>query len=109
MRVAAEVTIGANVEQRSEGRLNASCGATVSGITGVRFTAHLVNVSSHGCRLDFRGYLPEGAVIALKLDGIEALNGRVIWHRVGSAGIEFMRPLHPIIVQRLGGLDPRRP
>ncbi|KQR87830.1 PilZ domain-containing protein [Sphingomonas sp. Leaf343] len=67
--------------------------------------ADLVDLSTGGCRLATGLYMSDGAHLTLAIPTLEPVGARVRWcHHLGM-GLEFLRPLHPLIVQRLAGLS----
>jgi hypothetical protein len=78
----AEVTLGAGLRQR--------------GASGV--TIQIMDLSTHGFRAATHLELERGTDVWLKLPGLESLHGRVVWMRGHLLGCEFVRPLHPAVL-----------
>jgi hypothetical protein len=78
----AEVCLGAGLRQR--------------GASGV--TVQIMDLSTHGFRAATHLELPAGTDIWLKLPGLESLHGRVVWMQGHLLGCEFVRPLHPAVL-----------
>jgi len=87
----AEVTVGAGLRQR--------------GASGV--TIQLLDLSVSGFRAATHLELEAGTDVWLRLPGLESLHARVVWMRGHLLGGEFVRPLHPavldMIVRNAGG------
>jgi len=85
------VTVRANLRQR---------GASAVSV-------QILDLSTHGFRIDTHLTLEIGAQIWLRLPGLEAIPARVAWIEGHQAGCAFDRPLHPavvaMIVTRSGG------
>jgi hypothetical protein len=67
------------------------------GASGV--SVQILDLSTHGFRASTHLDLPQGADVWLKLPGLEALHARVAWMNGYLVGCEFMRPLHPAVLQ----------
>lgn len=67
------------------------------GASGV--SVQVMDLSTHGFRAATHLELEKGADIWLKLPGLEALHGRVAWTDGYLVGCEFVRPLHPAVLQ----------
>lgn len=70
-------------------------------------TVGILDLSTHGFRMDTHLNMPIGTPIWLRLPGLEAIPAKVAWVQGPCAGCAFDRPLHPavlaMIVQRSGG------
>ncbi|HEV2746073.1 MAG TPA: PilZ domain-containing protein [Allosphingosinicella sp.] len=67
------------------------------GASGV--TVQILDLSTHGFRASTHLDLPIGADVWLKLPGLEGLHARVAWMNGHLVGCEFIRPLHPAVLQ----------
>ena len=81
----AEVTVGAGLRQR--------------GASGV--TIQLLDLSTNGFRAATHLELEPGIDVWLRLPGLESLHARVVWQRGHMIGCEFVRPLHPAVLEML--------
>jgi hypothetical protein len=81
----AEVAVGAGLRQRGAG--------------GV--TVQLLDLSVNGFRAATHLELLPGTDIWLKLPGLESLQCRVVWMRGHLLGGEFVRPLHPAVLDMI--------
>jgi PilZ domain-containing protein len=81
----AEVVLGAGLRQR--------------GASGV--TVQMLDLSIHGFRAATHLELVPGTDIWLKLPGLESLHARVVWMRGHLLGGEFVRPLHPAVLDMI--------
>jgi hypothetical protein len=63
----------------------------------------VVDFSTHGCRIEFAGELIVGTHAWLKLPQLESWHARVAWMSDGQAGLDFVRPLHPAVADRVIG------
>jgi hypothetical protein len=57
--------------------------------------AEVVDLSVTGFGAETEAKLETGAVVWLKLPGLEPTNCRVVWVDGNKAGFEFLTPLHP--------------
>jgi hypothetical protein len=100
MRLAARLKLP-QAERRGTHRFGASINGLVGASGDLQLRADVVNISSHGCRLELKGKLPEAALVKLKLGSAGFFSARVVWSNVGCAGLEFLQPLHPELVHQL--------
>lgn len=72
-------------------------------------TAQILDLSTHGFRVDTHLELEIGAQVWLRLPGLEATPAHVAWVEGHRAGCAFDRPLHAavlaMIVSRSGGIS----
>jgi len=70
-------------------------------------TVQILDLSTHGFRIDTHLSLEPGNQVWLRLPGLEATPAHVAWVEGHCAGCAFDRPLHPavlsMIVTRSGG------
>ena len=66
------------------------------GASGV--SVQILDLSTHGFRASTHLDLPPGADVWLKLPGLEAMHSRVAWMNGHCVGCEFVRPLHPAVL-----------
>jgi hypothetical protein len=67
------------------------------GASGV--TIEVLDLSTHGFRASTHLDLQTGTDVWLKLEGLEPLHARVAWMNGYLVGCEFVRPLHPAVLQ----------
>ena len=92
-------------ERRRAPRLAISLAASVRERSRPAFSVTMVDLSTHGCRIELMSDLEPGSWVWLKLPGLEARYSRIAWCRGCFAGIEFEVPLHEAVVDCLVGLD----
>jgi PilZ domain-containing protein len=65
------------------------------------YRVRVYDASLHGCKVEFveRPSLDEH--VWLKFEGLDAIEGLVCWIDGFVAGIEFVRPIHPAVFERL--------
>jgi hypothetical protein len=61
-------------------------------------TVQIVDLSTEGFRAATHLELIEGSDVWLKLPGIESLHARVVWRRGPMLGCQFVRALHPAVL-----------
>lgn len=81
----ADVSVGAGLRQR--------------GASGV--TIQLLDLSTNGFRAATHLELESGIDVWLRLPGLESLHARVVWQRGHLLGGEFVRPLHPAVLDMI--------
>ena len=87
----AEVVLGAGLRQRGAHAVTVQ--VLDLSITGFRAATHLE--------------LMPGTDLWLKLPGLESLHSRVIWMKGHLLGCEFVRPLHPAVLDMIVRNAPR--
>ena len=87
----AEVVLGAGLRQRGAHAVTVQ--VLDLSITGFRAATHLE--------------LMDGTDIWLKLPGLESLHSRVVWMKGHLLGCEFVRPLHPAVLDMIVRNAPR--
>lgn len=100
MRLAAQLKLP-HTERRETKRFGASVEGAIRGVDDLQLRVDVVNISSHGCRIELKGKLPEAALVKLRLGSAGFFDSRVIWSTIGVAGLEFLQPLHPDLVHHL--------
>jgi hypothetical protein len=78
-----EVSFGAALRQR--------------GASGV--SVQIADLSTNGFRVATHLVLQAGTDVWLRLPGLEPCHARVAWNRGHFVGCEFVRPLHPAVLQ----------
>lgn len=67
------------------------------------WTSRLCNISATGCMIECpEPSLPESALLRLRLRGLTAIDGQVVWQNRGHVGIRFNVPLHQAVMEHLG-------
>lgn len=67
----------------------------------LRETVEVLDLSVGGARVRAVAPLRTGFAIWIRLPGIEPQEARVIWTRGFESGCEFVRPLHPAVLDSL--------
>jgi hypothetical protein len=77
--------------------------ADLSDTAGMSCVAKVTDISEEGCMIRFFADrdLARDLLHTIKVTGLEALSGYVIWSAEGKAGLAFATPLHPATVQSL--------
>ena len=81
----AEVHVGAGLRQR--------------GASSV--TIHILDLSTTGFRATTHLELMTGTDVWLKLPGLESLHAQVVWMNGHLLGCQFLRALHPAVLEML--------
>ena len=92
-------TDGARKAERRHIEMGA--GLRQRGASGV--SVQILDLSTHGFRASTHLDLPPGTDVWLKLPGLEAWHSRVAWMNGHLVGCEFVRPLHPAVLQMVVG------
>lgn len=107
MNFSAELSTQPNMEGRRARRADVMLGAGLRQRGAHAVTVQIVDLSTDGFRAATHLELFTGSDIWLKLPGLESLHARVVWMRGHLLGAQFVRPLHPavldMVVQAAGG------
>jgi hypothetical protein len=101
MSLTAELATEADVDGRKTPRADVVMGAGLRqrGASGV--TVQILDLSTHGFRAATHLELIPGTDVWLKLPGLESWHARVVWQRGHLIGGEFIRPLHPAVLDMM--------
>jgi hypothetical protein len=91
----------AGTKERIAPRLDVSFGAALRqrGASGISVT--VADLSTNGFRVATHLDLQPGTDVWLRLPGIEPCHARAVWCRGHHVGCEFVRPLHPAVLQMI--------
>jgi hypothetical protein len=70
-------------------------------IGGFNFQAGLKDVSTDGCRIELIEEFEAGEDLIARFPQLEPLGAWVRWTLGPTAGVEFMRPIHPAVFKFL--------
>lgn len=62
-----------------------------------RYRVNILDFSREGCRIELPERVLPNEIIWISLPGLETLQARVAWVKNWTAGVEFIRPLHPSV------------
>jgi len=66
------------------------------------WSSRLVNISTTGCMIACpEDSFPDGALLRLRVRGLTAIDGEIVWQHRNHAGIKFKVPLHPAVMEHL--------
>lgn len=72
------------------------------------WTSRLCNISTTGCMITLpETGLPEGALLRVRIKGLTAIDGAIIWQHRDHAGVRFNAPLHSAVLEHLAFRTPR--
>ena len=88
-----------SAKARSAERVEVSFGAALRqrGASGV--SVQIADLSTNGFRVATHLQLEPGTDVWLRLPGLEPCHARAVWCREHHVGCEFVRPLHPAVLQ----------
>jgi hypothetical protein len=101
MGVAAELELEA--ERRGHSRSSTSMPAGLREASRTRYAVEVVDVSTHGCRVEISAMFSAGARMWLHLPGLEGWEAKIAWRSESEVGLDFIRPLHPAVAADLAG------
>ena len=98
---AAEISTSPAPKPRSAERVEVSFGAALRqrGASGI--SVQVADLSTTGFRVATHLELQPGTDVWLRLPGLEPCHARAIWCRGHHVGCEFVRPLHPAVLQMI--------
>lgn len=88
-------------ERRRASRTALRLGATIREANRGRVEARLIDISTHGCRVEAISSASPDARLWLNIAGLETQHCRVVWHCDGFVGLEFETPLAEAVLDRL--------
>ena len=88
-------------ERRRVERLALRLTATMRDGRNSRVRARVIDMSTHGCRIECSTVVEDGSWIWLGIAGLETQYCRVVWHCQEFVGLEFERPLSEAVFERL--------
>lgn len=100
MQVALHLESDFREERRTTERVRANTMATVRQQKRPNETIHIVDISPEGCCFKTRWPLPIGTRVWLGLPGLETWPATVVWTEDDKGGMQFERPLHPLVAAR---------
>jgi hypothetical protein len=75
--------------------------ATMRDGTRSRVQARVIDMSTHGCRIECSTSVDDDSWIWLSIAGLETQYCRVVWHCQEFVGLEFERPLADAVFEKL--------
>lgn len=88
-------------ERRRVERLALRLTATMRDGRNSRVRARVIDMSTHGCRIECSTSVEDGSWIWLSIAGLETQYCRVAWHCQEFVGLEFERPLSEAVFEKL--------
>jgi hypothetical protein len=101
MSFTAQLSTAPGSEGRRAARAELLLGAGLRQRGAHSVTVQIIDLSTHGFRAATHLSLVEGSDVWLKLPGLESLHARVVWMRGHLLGCEFVRPLHPAVMDMI--------
>lgn len=99
-------------ERRRFNRVSAETTVMVRRIGAFNFDVALKDISAGGCRVEMLERSVAGDPVIARLPQLEPLGSRVCWADGTTAGVQFLKTIHPAVfaalLARLEGEPPRR-
>jgi hypothetical protein len=97
----AELSTTQTAHERAAERINVSMVAALRqrGASGV--AVQIADLSTTGFRVSTHLELQPGTDVWLRLPGIEPVHARTVWSRGHQVGCEFVRALHPAVLEMI--------
>jgi hypothetical protein len=96
-------------DRRRAGRAALSLSATMREGSRSKVQVRIIDISTHGCRIECTSAVPVDANVWLTIPGLENQYCRVVWHCQEFVGIEFEKPLAQAVFDRLIASQERLP
>jgi len=90
-----------NQERRRANRAALNLSATLREGSRSKVQARLMDISTHGCRVECTTPVSDDSCVWLNITGLEAQYCRVVWHCQEFVGLEFEKPLAQSVLDRL--------
>ena len=107
MSFTAQLSTSPDDEGRRSARSEVVLGAGLRQRGAHAVTVQVLDLSVTGFRAATHLELMNGTDIWLKLPGLESLHSRVVWMKGHLLGCEFVRPLHPAVLDMIVRNAPR--
>lgn len=88
-------------DRRRVRRTALSLSATVRDASHTKVKARVIDMSTHGCRIECSTAVSDDSRIWLSISGLETQHCRVVWHCNEFAGVEFEKPLSDAVFEGL--------
>jgi hypothetical protein len=88
-------------ERRRVSRTALSLSATVRDGSHTKAKARVIDMSTHGCRVECSSAVADDSFVWLSVSGLETQHCRVVWHCNEFAGLEFEKPLSEAVFEGL--------
>jgi len=88
-------------DRRRADRTALRLNATIRDGRQSKVKARVIDMSTHGCRIECSQMVTEDSWIWLNISGLESQYCRVVWHCQEFVGLEFATPLSEMVFERL--------
>jgi hypothetical protein len=88
-------------ERRRANRTALSLTATMREGSRSKVQVRVIDISTHGCRMECTSAVPVDACVWLSIPGLENQYCRVVWHCQEFVGLEFEKPLSAAVFDKL--------
>jgi hypothetical protein len=88
-------------ERRRANRAALSLTATMREGSRSKVQVRVIDISTHGCRIECSSTVDDGTCVWLSIAGLENQYCRVVWHCQEFVGVEFEKPLADAVLARL--------
>src|SRR5437868_3748224 len=99
MQISGELSTQPGPEGRRAARADVVLGAGLRQRGAHAVTVQIVDLSTDGFRAATHLQLFPDSDVWLKLPGLESLHARVVWMNGHMLGCQFVRPLHPAVLE----------
>jgi hypothetical protein len=96
-----QMTADGQTERRRCGRVQTHSEVLVRRLGGFNFNIALKDISSGGCRVEMMEPTAVGDPVIARLPQLEPLGSRVCWADGSTTGLQFLRTIHPAVLDML--------
>ena len=101
VRAKPAVDVEDRTERRRADRAALRLNATIRSTGRARTSVKLIDISTHGCRIQCSSTVDADSWLWLSVAGLETQYCRVVWHCHEFIGLEFATPLAESVIERL--------
>jgi hypothetical protein len=88
-------------ERRRVARTALRLAATMRDGSRSKVAVKVIDMSTHGCRIECTSMVEDGSWVWLNIAGLESQYSKVVWHCREFIGLEFEKPLSEAVFERL--------
>ena len=86
---------------RRSARISTTADVVIRRIGRANYRVRVVDLSTHGCKVELVERPNVGEHILVRIDGLETLEAEVCWVTQDVAGVRFEKPIHPAVFDLL--------
>lgn len=107
MVISAELATSPPGRERKAERKPVRLGAGLRQSGSHKVTVNLIDLSTHGFKVETYSGLYPGTDVWITLPGLAGCHARVVWAEGTYLGCEFVNPLHPAVIDMIAAKGPQ--